>query len=201
MNNAGQTDDILLECASVGAAVLAAQRIEFLLYGLSAHVKPELKSGDKRFRDLTPEGFLRGDPAELRATLGQLAKAFGPKFLLSSDDLEEFVRARNLIVHDYWRMSKARIRDGRRLESPLTFLLKFLHDCQHWEGILRGVLVTMKLSAATSADDGEPLALTQEALDYMDEYHRHVHAHLIRDLPQDSCSIRAKREAGPKPPT
>ena len=70
MNHGGRNDEILLECAAVGAAILAAQRIEFLLYGLMAHVKPELKSGDKKFRDLTPEGFVRGDPAELRATLG-----------------------------------------------------------------------------------------------------------------------------------
>ena len=142
-----------------------------------------MKQVDKRFRDLTPEGFLQGDPAELHATLGQLARAFGPKFLLSANDLEEFVRARNLIVHDYWRMSRARIRDGRKLESPLAFLIKFLHDCQRWEGILRGVLVTMRLNAGTSGGEDEPLALTPEELDDMDQYRRHVLSHLIRDMP------------------
>ena len=64
------------ECATIGAAILAAQRVEFLLYGLIAHIKPELKRSDKRFRNLTPESFLRGDPSDLRATLGQLAKAY-----------------------------------------------------------------------------------------------------------------------------
>ena len=43
MNNADKNEDVLRECATLGAAVLAAQRVEFLLYGLVAHVKPELK--------------------------------------------------------------------------------------------------------------------------------------------------------------
>ena len=41
MNNADQNDEILREYSAIGAAILAAQRIEFLLYGLVAHVKPE----------------------------------------------------------------------------------------------------------------------------------------------------------------
>ena len=109
MNNPVNNDEVLRECATIGAAVLAAQRIEFLLYGLIAHVKPELKGR----RPLTPESFLRGDVSDLRATLGQLAKAYGTKFLLSADDLETFIKNRNLIVHDYWRLCKARIRDGQ----------------------------------------------------------------------------------------
>ena len=188
MYNTVPNDEILLEYSAVGAAILAAQRIEFLLYGLIAHVQPELKLGNKRFRDLTPEGFLQGDPAELRATLGDLAKIIGPKLLLSSNDLDEFVRARNLIVHNYWRMSKAQIRDGRKLKSPLAFLVKFLHDCQQWEGILRGVLAAMRLRAATTAGEDEPLALTQEEQDDMDQYYRHVLSHLVRDMPEDTAN-------------
>ena len=70
MSNADNNEEILQECATLGAAVLAAQRVEFFLYGLVAHVKPELKWNDKRFRHLTPERFLRGDPSDLHATLG-----------------------------------------------------------------------------------------------------------------------------------
>lgn len=121
MCNAGQNVEILQDCATVGAATLAAQRIEFLVCGLIAHVKPELKQVDKRFLDLTPEGSLCGDPAEMHAMLGQLARAFGPKFLYSND-LEALVRAGSLIVHDYGRMSSARIRDGRRLKWPAGVL-------------------------------------------------------------------------------
>ena len=121
MSNSGNNDEVLGGCATVGAAILAAQRIEFLLYGIIAHIKPELKERDKRFRHLTAESFLRGDVSDLRATLGQLAKVYGTEFLLSADDLEAFVKNRNLIVHDYWRLTKGRIRDGQTLENPMAF--------------------------------------------------------------------------------
>ena len=112
-----------------------------LLYGLVAHVKIEMKGHDKRFRDLTPESFLRGELSDLRVTLGQLAKAYGTEFLLSADDLDLFVKNRNLIVHDYWRLAKAESVVLGRLRGPMAFLMDFFRDCQRWEGILRGVLV------------------------------------------------------------
>ena len=180
MSNSVSNDEVLRECATVGAAVLAAQRIEFLLYGIIAHVKPELKGRDKRFRHLTPESFLRGDVSDLRATLGQLAKAYGTKFLLSAADLETFIKNRNLIVHDYWRLCKARIRDGQTLENPMAFLQEFFDDCQRWEGILRGVLANMKLSVAKTTGGELQPALTPDDLDYMDQYRQHVRSHLVR---------------------
>ena len=180
MSNSGNNDEVLGECATVGAAILAAQRIEFLLYGIIAHIKPELKERDKRFRHLTAESFLRGDVSDLRATLGQLVKVYGTEFLLSADDLEAFVKNRNLIVHDYWRLTKARIRDGQTLENPMAFLQEFLGDCQRWEGILRGVLANMRLSAARATGDERRAALTSDDLDYMDQYGQHVRSHLVR---------------------
>ena len=179
MSKAETNQDILTECATIGAAVLASQRIEFLLYGLVAHVKPELKRSDKKFRYLTPESFLRGDPSDLRATLGQLAKAYGTKLLLSANDLEAFVRNRNLIVHDYWRLSRARIRDGATLENPMAFLQQFLADCLHWEGILRGVLATMRVSVAQETGSEQEFSLTPEDLNYMDQYCQHVRSNLV----------------------
>lgn len=178
MSRSFDDDRILRECLTIGAAVLAAQRIEFLLYGMIAHVKPELRKRDKRFRHLTPESFLRGDVSELRATLGQLAKAYGADFLLSAHDLDTFVKKRNLIVHDYWRLSKARIRDGQTLEDPMAFVQEFLNDCQRWEGVLRGVLANMRQGVASRT--GVHPALTPDDLDYMAQYLRHVHLHLVR---------------------
>ena len=61
VRDSDDSDDVLVEWAAIGAAVLAAQRIEFLLYGIIAHGEPELKETDRRFRHLTPESFLRGD--------------------------------------------------------------------------------------------------------------------------------------------
>lgn len=179
VSNADNNDEILRELATIGAAVLAAQRVEFLFYGLVAHVKQDLKQGDKRFRHLTPESFLRGEPSDLRATLGQLAKAYGPKFLLSADDLEAFVKNRNLIVHDYWRLSKAHIRDGSTLENPMEFLQKFLEDCQRWEGILRGVLVVMRQAIDRKIHGEQQITLTQEDLDLMDQHLQHVQSYLF----------------------
>lgn len=179
VSNPDNNEEVLEECATIGAAVLAAQRVEFLLYGLISHVKPELKRGGKRFEDLTPESFLRADPSNLRATLGQLTKAYGPKFLLSADDLAVFVKNRNLIAHDYWRLTKARIQDGRALENPMPFLQEFLNDCSRWERILQGLLAIMRLSIARRTGGEQQLALTQEDLDYMDQYSQHVQSHLV----------------------
>ncbi|MCY3787887.1 MAG: hypothetical protein OXH63_03765 [Gemmatimonadetes bacterium] len=174
-------DQVFVECATIGEAVLAAQRIEFLLNGLIAHVKPELKRRDKRLRQLTGETFLRGDPSALRATLGQLVEAYGIELLLSVDDLRNFVKNRNLIVHDYWRLSKDRIRGGRTLENPIAFLREFIGDCQRWEGILRGLLAHMRISAARAAGGEKQANLTIEDLDYMDQYETHVGSHLFRN--------------------
>jgi len=173
-------DEVLRECLTIGAAVLAAQRIEFVLYGIVAHVRPELKGRYKTFRKLTPESFLRGEVSELRATLGQLAKAYGTEFLLSEGDLTAFVKKRNLIVHDYWRLSQARIRGGQTLANPMEFLQGFLDDCQRWESILRGLLATMKLSVAVQIGELPPV-LDPDDLDYMDQYLQHVRSHLLRE--------------------
>ena len=180
MSNADKSEDVLRECAMLGAAVLATQRVEFLLYGLVAHVKPELKRTERRFRDLTPESFLRGDPSELRATLGQLARAYGRRFLLSTDELEAYVKNRNLIAHDYWRLSKGSIPNGAALENPIKFLQRFIEDCQRWEEILRGVLAHMKMGVAQKIGGEQEITLTAQELQDMHRYQRHVRAHLLR---------------------
>ena len=100
----------------------------------------------------------------------------------SVDDLEAFVKNRNLIVHNYWRLCKASIGDGQTLENPMAFLREFLDDCQRWEGILRGVLANMKLSVAIATGGELRSALTPDDLDYMDQYLQHVRSHLVRKL-------------------
>lgn len=61
--------DLIDECALLGAAILSAQKLEFTLYGIVAHLShlPEAQK-EKRFRDLTPERFLRGNIEDLRAS-------------------------------------------------------------------------------------------------------------------------------------
>ena len=180
VRDSDDSDDVLVEWAAIGAAVLAAQRIEFLLYGIIAHGEPELKETDRRSRHLTPESFLRGEVTDLRGTLGLLAKAYGTRLRLSVDDLEAFVKNRNLIVHNYWRLCKASIRDGQTLENPMAFLREFLDDCQRWEGILRGDLAAMRLSAAVASGGELQPALTPNDLDYMILFGHHARSHRIR---------------------
>ena len=175
---AESNDRILAESAMIGAAILAAQRVEFVLYGLVAHVRDDLKQGDRRFDGLTPETFLRGDVSEMRATLGQLARAYGDAFLLSADDLTAFVKKRNLIAHDYWRLAKAHIRDAEKLQDPMGFVQGFLADCQRWERILRGLLANFRRAAARNVGDEDKSQLTADDLACMDEYHEHVRMHL-----------------------
>ena len=163
VSNADENEDFLIECATVGGALLAAQRVEFLLYGLVAHIKPELKQTERQFRDLTPESFLRGDVSELRATPGQLARAYGCRFQRSTDELDAFVKSRDLIAHDYWRLSEARIRDGAELENPIDSLRGFIEDCQRWEEILRGLMAHMKLAVAQKIVKSKKLCLRQRS--------------------------------------
>ena len=170
----------LIESVAVGGAVLAAQRVEFLLYGLIAHTKDEIKNDDKRFQGLTPETFLRGDLADLRVTLGQLVEAFGGKFLLSTKELKKFVKDRNLIVHNYWRRARSDIAGGEPLEDPVGFVLLFLQQCERWEKILKGLLAYMRLYIARKRGDEQKAGITEEDQRYMEYYAAHVEEHGAR---------------------
>ena len=179
MKNSVREEELVRECAAVGGAVLAAQRVEFLLYGLVAHFKDEHRKG--QFRDLTPESFLRGDLADLRATLGQLVREYGERLLLSREELDGFVENRNLIVHDYWRLTKSRISGGARLDDPILFLRQFLRDCERWEAILMGVLVRMKQASAARSGVEQDVEPNAQELEYMNNYTQHVCSHLFRE--------------------
>ena len=184
MKNSDYNEELLRECAAVGGAVLAAQRVEFLLYGLVSHFKDDQRKG--QFRDLTPESFLRGDLAGLRATLGQLAREYGEKLLLSREELDRFVKNRNLIAHDYWRMARSGIHGGERLDNPNLFLQQFLRDCDHWERILMGVLVKMKRVSAAKIGIDQNVVLTSEEFMHMAYYVQHVRSHVFRDVGSDN---------------
>ncbi len=141
--------ELIDECALLGAAILSAQKLEFALYGIVAHLShlPEAQK-EKRFRDLTPEKFLRGNVDDLKATLGQLETAFSEKLLISTSDLKDFVRDRNLIAHNYWRLTKSNINGGEKLTDPEAFLRRFLARCDQWASIVRGLLwVLMRATA------------------------------------------------------
>lgn len=140
------------EMMLLGGAMLAAQQLEFALYGMVAHLKE--KAG--KFKDLTPEEFLRGDGSKTKATLGALVKAFGPTFYMDGDELASLVNDRNLIAHDYWRMTKAKITGGRKLENPENFLFQFTIRCEKWIRLCQGwvALATRSLAESEESLDG-----------------------------------------------
>ena len=170
----------LEECAMIGAAVLCSQRIEFLLYGLISHLGEDHKDQDKRFRNLDPEKFLRGNVRDLKVTLGQLVDAYGDKLLLSTEDLVKFVEQRNLIIHSYWRLTKSNIRDGERLENSVQFLKNFLDECGHWEKVLQGLMATMKVAISKKAGDRLESQITAEEQCNMEYYTKNVEKHLAQ---------------------
>ena len=96
--------------ALLGLALYGAQRVEFALYGIAAHAShTPAAQRERRFANLSGEKFLRGDPSELKATLGQLVTIFGDAFLIKTPDLIDFYERRNLIAHDFYRHFYMRI--------------------------------------------------------------------------------------------
>ena len=164
------------EFALVGMAILGAQRVEFLLYGLGSHLVylPEFQG--KRFRDLDPEMFLRCDPKDLKETLGGLAREFGDRLLLNEEEIRQFVDHRNLIAHSYWRLTKTNIEGGHRLEDPLAFLAQFINQCAHWEKVLKGLLALARQSLATQR--GEDMALSDDEAESAEYYQQQVETYL-----------------------
>ena len=101
---------------------------------------------------------------DLKATLGQLVREFGDKLLLTTEDLDKFVKDRNLIAHNYLRLTKAHIKGGRHLEDPERFLMDFTKKCSYWEKVLRGLIAVMKQAAAKKL--GQEAILSEEERTY-----------------------------------
>jgi hypothetical protein len=166
------------ELTWIGAAVIAAQRIEFGLYGIAAHCShTSAAAKEKRFRALTPETFLRGDPAELKATLGQLIAVFGDEFLIRTADLDRFVDDRNIIIHSYWRSTHAGIHGSqKRISAPLEYLRHFVERSDRLLAVINGFLA--HLMAAAAKREGRDFQITDNQRRDMEAYLRHVEQHL-----------------------
>ena len=177
MNEDNQIE-IIIECALVGAAILGAQKVEFALYGIAAHLNLQ----DKRVNKLDPEKFLRGDIKNIKMTLGTLVKFVGDKLLLSTDELDQFVDERNLIAHNYWRLTKAKIRDGRKLDNPEEFLIQFAAKCDYWEKVLSGLIALMKQKAAENENRESELKLSEKESSNLKYYMKAAENHLAKRM-------------------
>lgn len=167
--------DLINECARIGAAILSVQKFEFAIYGIVSHLchLPEAQK-DKRFRDLTPEKFLRGNTEDLRVTLGQLENAFGKKLLISTNELTDFIRDRNLIAHNYWRLTKTNIKEGEKLSDPEEFLMDFLVRCNQWTSIVNGLLCLLIKVSATKEDRLQEINFNEQQVSDITAYYDHV---------------------------
>ena len=171
--------DDIEECTLLGFSLLEAQKLEFALYGLVSylsHTKEAKK--EKRFRELTPEKFLRGPVEELKITLGQLETAFGKKLLLSNGELKEFIKNRNLIAHNYWRLTKANIKDGERLDNPKDFLINFIDKCAYWQSVTHGLLWMFMKAFAKKENKLDQLNFTEKQEQEMTAYLKHVKSNI-----------------------
>lgn len=153
--------DIGEEIGLLGGCLMAVQKVEFVFYGIAAHLSHLPEANEKRFRQLNPEKFLRGDPHELKATLGQIEKIFGEKLDVSSSELTEFIKQRNLIAHNYYRLTRKGIKGAKVLESPEKFLKDFLNQCSYWESVFSGLLNLMLVAAAEKENRSDEIKLSE----------------------------------------
>ncbi|MHC8314316.1 hypothetical protein [Pseudomonas fluorescens] len=160
------SDEMIL----LGLAMLGAQKFEFALYGMASH----LKAHDRRFKDLTAEEFLRGDGTKTKQTLGAIAQTYGAQFQFDGDELMRFVIDRNLIAHDYWRLTRAKINGGRTLPNPKEFLLNFIKRCDTWTRLCQGWITLAKTAAAELSGRLDEINETPESIQKMLEYLIHV---------------------------
>lgn len=170
--------DINTECQLIGACVIAVQKVEFNLYGIASHLSHLPEAKERRFRELTPEQFLRGDPKELKATLGQIEKTFGEKLSLSTDELTDFIEQRNLIAHNYYRLTRKGIKGAKQLQDPEAFLRGFLVQCGYWEKVLYGLLSLMLIATAKKQNRESEVKLNSDQLLAIDAYRAHVEKRL-----------------------
>jgi hypothetical protein len=127
---------------------------------------PEAKK-DRRFANLTPDVFLSSDPKDKekrKATLGQICVLFGDRLLLSSDELENFVMNRNLIVHEFFRAVRP-LRGHIEIPNPNEFLRNFIHSAQRQDSAMQGLLSHLIEEAAKKEGRSEEISLTESDIE------------------------------------
>lgn len=150
------------EMCWLGVAVISSQKLEFVIYGIISHMShTPAAQKQKRFKELTPEQFLRGDIKNLKATLGQLVEVFGDQLHIKTAEFDDYVATRNLITHNYWRITHTNFRDDRfQIEDKALFLRTFVEKTDKLTSIVRGFLTFLKIAAATKEDRLDEIELS-----------------------------------------
>lgn len=144
--------------AWVGAALLAAQRVEFLTHGIISHFKDI--SNDKKFKKLTPEVFLdESDSNEKlrRQTLGEIFRILKQEPALSlADELNTYLEKRNLLTHKLWRKyfkGNSNLSDNSHV---VHFSKCFIEDSERLERFYKGMLYAMAENIASENEKKIP---------------------------------------------
>ena len=156
--------------ALLGIALYYSQKLEYALYGLAAHYShiPEAQK-EKRFREMSPEKFLRGDLSELKSTLGQIATAFGPNFHIDGPFLDGYIERRNSIVHNFWRHTADRRADAP-FEDPDKYLTDFALETEQWIRVMQGVLSLVAEGAAKKEGREDEFSRSTEDAKKIEEF-------------------------------
>ena len=160
----------------LGSAMIFAQRVEFILYGIVSHLShlPEAKK-EKRFRDLTPEKFLVGDRDALKATLGQLLEKFGDRLMINSPDINEFCDKRNTIAHNYVREFRLGSRGKPPRKDGVDFLVDFVLQARKVESVLQGLMLSlMEAAAKMEGREGEIVDTLKDGAHHLEAFAEHL---------------------------
>lgn len=190
--------DLVDECALLGESLLGAQKFEFALYGLVSHLSHAYDGKkDKRITETTPEKFLRGTVDDIKLTLGQLETAFGEKLLISNNELKQFINDRNLIAHNYWRLTKANIKGAENLENPKEFLSSFINKCQYWQSVINGCLWLFMQAAAKNEGRINEISFTERQQHEIECYYKHVAENTEQALQQRAFMTSSQKNECP----
>ena len=183
MGDGAQGDLIAEELLLLGSALIEAQKVEFAFGGIIAHMThfKGLKEKDRRLKDIDPEVFLRGDPKKMKITLGQMANLAGEEFSLDIEKLSEFCDRRNTVMHNYYRLAKAELRDDPfAINDGRVFLQQFIHDAEYWLKIFQGIVALLKKGAAIK--QGVEIELTASELNAIGLYREQVEQSVYKQL-------------------
>jgi hypothetical protein len=110
-------------------------------------------------------------------SIGTLNNQCPDKLLIRNDDLVKFIKNRNLIAHNYWRLSKTNIKGGEKLIEPKQFLNDFINNCDYWQAIVNGFLWLMQKEAAKKANRLDEINFTEKQSEEIKKYYSHVQKH------------------------
>ena len=100
-------------------------------------------------------------------------RAFGDQFLIAGSDLDDFVKRRNDIAHNFWRLMNDSL-EPSPISDRKAYLRKFISDAEHWNRIASGLLALMRKQAAKNEGRTDELVLTEVDQRNMEHFYRHV---------------------------